>query len=251
MGARLLFLGALNYSDDYGIIRFDPRLLRSQVFPYDDLKLEQIKGLMDELVGMGFFSPYIYNQESFARIRSFEKHQRITRPSKWRFPEQLPDTYDPSPSPHGAITEPSVNNPSSKSKSKSKSKRIKEEELCVNECSVKLVQIWNNNCGSLPKVITISTKRKSHAEARWKSKPSETFWLDLAKFLAGSSWHNGQNDTGWKASFDFFTNTETFIKFEEGRLAGQSRPIHANSRTAHNLRVVDNVMKMYGETEGE
>lgn len=51
--ARLLFLGGLNFADDYGVLRSDPAFLRSRIFPYDDHSLAEVSAMLDECVGSG------------------------------------------------------------------------------------------------------------------------------------------------------------------------------------------------------
>jgi hypothetical protein len=93
----------------------------------------------------------------------------------------------------------------------------------------RLVRLWNSNRGSLPECKSLGNDRRKKATLRWREHPDEAFWVSLAQFLAKSDWHQGKNDRGWRADFDFFVQAKTCLKFREGTLGGQqqraSRPI--------------------------
>lgn len=84
--ARLLFLGTWNFADDAGIIKWHPQYIRSRIFPYDDLPLDEIQNLQTEVVQSGFLSIYSFNDEDYAVVLNFRKHQQINRPQKSTFP---------------------------------------------------------------------------------------------------------------------------------------------------------------------
>lgn len=85
-----------------------------------------------------------------------------------------------------------------------------------------LVKIWNEHRGGLPECMVENPKRQKNAKLRWKENPDEKCWVELVKFLARSDWHTGKNPTGWLARIDFFLKPDTWVKFCEGSLAGQS-----------------------------
>ncbi len=85
--ARLTFIGMLVYSDDYGVVKGNPRWLRSMIFPYDDIPLQTFEGWLAELEDLDFIRQFAVNGENYLYIRNFKKHQVIDRPSKSRNPE--------------------------------------------------------------------------------------------------------------------------------------------------------------------
>lgn len=81
--ARLLFLGLLVYSDDYGTVRSNPVLIKSNIFPYDEaLRTSDVKSWLDALVSLGMLEPFEYNGECFFNIRTFNIHQKVDHKSK-------------------------------------------------------------------------------------------------------------------------------------------------------------------------
>ena len=83
----------------------------------------------------------------------------------------------------------------------------------------KIQDLFNSICKSYPEVIAIGSARKRHLQARWKQ-----FDYDVARFeeafkkLEGSEFCKGNNDHGWKASFDWLIkNDGNMIKVLEGK----------------------------------
>lgn len=89
--SRLLFIGMWTYSDDYGVCKASPQLLKSEIFPYDeDLRAKQVAEWCDALVNARMIHPFEYNGERLYVIRTFRSHQKVERPSAQRFcPEEI------------------------------------------------------------------------------------------------------------------------------------------------------------------
>lgn len=103
--ARLLFIGLWNLADDSGIVRGNPIYLRSQLFPYDDIKKDAIEKWVSEIEKQRMVRTFEAHLEKFIEIINFKKHQVINRPSKARV---LATLTEGSLSDHGVITEHSV-----------------------------------------------------------------------------------------------------------------------------------------------
>ena len=85
--ARLLFIAAWNIADDEGLLVWTPAFLRAQVFAYDDLALDDVRGLMDKIVKVGFIHPYAGpNGKKYGWVINFRKHQKIDKPQKPKHP---------------------------------------------------------------------------------------------------------------------------------------------------------------------
>lgn len=97
--ARLLFLGALNFSDDHGGLDRSAKQLKAQVFPYDALDCEP---LIQELLTHGLWVEYESSGKKYLHIKGFREHQKIDKPSANRVP-----LYDDSLSIPRALSEPS------------------------------------------------------------------------------------------------------------------------------------------------
>lgn len=80
--ARLLFIGMWTFADDLGVIVAEPVWLKSKIFPYDPVQLQQFERWLDELVKNGFISLLSHRSERFYYLPSFVRHQLINRPNK-------------------------------------------------------------------------------------------------------------------------------------------------------------------------
>lgn len=73
---RLFFIGCWNFADDFGVIKGNAALLKSQIFPYDEnLRVSEIKKWIDALVNARMLIPIIHAEESYYIIRTFRSHQ--------------------------------------------------------------------------------------------------------------------------------------------------------------------------------
>lgn len=88
--AHLLWIGTWNFSDDRGVFESDPLLLKSQIFPRrTDIRVDQIKSWLDQLVKARFILPFEYNSEGYYVNRTFETHQRIDKPQPSKVPPDV------------------------------------------------------------------------------------------------------------------------------------------------------------------
>ena len=85
-GARLLFIGSLNYADDEGYIRWNPEYINSSIFIYDNLSKNKIKTFMKELENLKIIEVFETKNHFFvAKIKNFKKHQKISHPQATKF----------------------------------------------------------------------------------------------------------------------------------------------------------------------
>lgn len=84
---RLFFIGCWNFADDYGVIKANAALLKSQIFPYDEnLRVSEIKKWIGALVDARMLIPIILDgdkkrpaEESYYIIRTFRSHQVLDK----------------------------------------------------------------------------------------------------------------------------------------------------------------------------
>lgn len=77
---RLFFIGCWNFADDFGVIKGNATLLKSQIFPYDEnLRASEIKKWIDALVDARMLIPIIHAEESYYYIRTFRSHQILDK----------------------------------------------------------------------------------------------------------------------------------------------------------------------------
>ena len=77
IGCRLFFVGTWNFADDNGVIRANPKYLKSEIFKYDDIPVDQIEAWLSLLVQGYMLIPFRYMGEDFYLCRTFDRHQRI------------------------------------------------------------------------------------------------------------------------------------------------------------------------------
>lgn len=81
--ARLLFVAALNFASDYGVLPDKPKQLKMQCFPGDAFDLEP---LVDELIERGFWQRRLApDGANVLVIRTFTQHQKVDRPNLGRW----------------------------------------------------------------------------------------------------------------------------------------------------------------------
>ena len=108
--ARLLFIGTWNFADDNGALLANPVLMKSHIFPYEDIGISTISEWIDILVENGMLIRTTYNGKDYLVIRKFLIHQKINRKSI-RINIPLPvvlkviDEYNKT---HGVLTESSL-----------------------------------------------------------------------------------------------------------------------------------------------
>jgi hypothetical protein len=107
-----------------------------------------------------------------------------------------------------------------------------------------LVEIWNAECGELPKIRGLGKSRKPQVVQRWDEKPDRDYWTEIIRKIAGSSFCSGKNDRGWKADFDFLIRPDTQHRVLEGKYDdrhGTAPPTYAQKRMAGNLALLEKV----------
>ena len=108
--ARLLFIGTWNFADDNGVLLANPVLMKSHIFPYEDIGISTISEWIDMLVENGMLIRTTYNGKDYLVIRKFLIHQKINRKSiRINLPLpvvlQVIDEYNKT---HGVLTESSL-----------------------------------------------------------------------------------------------------------------------------------------------
>lgn len=88
--ARLLFIGLWNFCDDSGRHVLSPKTIKAQVFPGDDISLENVRGMLDELSRNGLIELYSVEGKEYFQVTGWH-HQRIDKPQSPKHPGPVPD----------------------------------------------------------------------------------------------------------------------------------------------------------------
>lgn len=81
-----------------------------------------------------------------------------------------------------------------------------------------LAEVWNSNCGNLPKATKPTKTRLVAMRARKSEHPDRDYWVEVAKRIAASEFCRGEKPgSTWRANFDWFLKPDTHVKVLEGR----------------------------------
>lgn len=99
-----------------------------------------------------------------------------------------------------------------------------------------LLDIWNSNCGSLPKAESLNSERRRKAAARWGEQPDPEYWTGIVRRIASSAFCLGESPSGWRANFDFLLKPATHVRTREGQYdrkssRGRAAPVGALDRS--------------------
>ncbi len=83
---RLIVIGLRHYSDDDGRFRNHPALIRSAIFPFDDISLSDIEQAMKLLSDLGFVELWSTNGQDFGFVIGWYDEQKVAYPTASSFP---------------------------------------------------------------------------------------------------------------------------------------------------------------------
>lgn len=231
--ARLLYIGLWNFSDDIGVVIGDSIWLKSKIFPYDQIQIQQFEKWMNELVINGFICLLSYKEERFIYLPSFTRHQVINKPNyeDLNIPKVLIDNAKDS------FTEQSRNDTVSFTEQsvliigRGKGKEYippvvpqgddsqsgeSNERIDYNA----LMNTFNRMFeGKLPKVSSMTDKRKKAVKAR-ASEHGKVSIMTVFNNVVQSAFLLGRNDQNWRCDFDWIFKPTNFVKILEGNYNG-------------------------------
>lgn len=101
---RLLFIGLWTFADDEGRGRANPKLLMSDIFPYDSIKISDMNKSVERLNALNLIKIYQVDEQMYYSVNNFQKYQTINRPS----PSIIPPPNEDSLNIHGGLTDYSL-----------------------------------------------------------------------------------------------------------------------------------------------
>jgi len=108
-GARLTFEGLWCYADDEGRYRYEPALLKADVWPVDDdVSAKQCGAWVNELEAAGRVCCYTIEGKRYLHIVNWDEHQKIDRRTKPKWPSCPKDSHG-APTPPPSVDEGSTN----------------------------------------------------------------------------------------------------------------------------------------------
>lgn len=275
--ARLLYIGLWSFSDDIGVVIGDSIWLKSKVFPYDQIQVQQFEKWMNELVINGFICLLSYNEERFIYLPNFTRHQVVNKPNyeDLNIPKQLIDNIEENI--HVLITEQSRNNtvpfteqsvliigrgkgeeyipPMFPQGDTPHSEEHESEKIDYNS----LMETFNKMFeGKLSQITSMTDKRKKAVKAR-ASEHGKNAIMTVFQNVLQSAFLMGHNDKNWSCDFDWIFRPTNFIKILEGNYNGNrtnqnerdSQQRKLNSAVAVATRVQEAAAKKRAELQAE
>jgi len=223
--ARLLYIQLWLFADDIGVVIGDIVWLKSKMFPYDKIQIQQFEKWMNELVTNGFICLLSYNGERFIYLPNFTRHQVINKINSedLNIPKQLIDKSKDNI--HTLIAEQLQN----KNIPFAERTALEIEEECYmptipngtpsaeDKINYKALMDTFNSIfkGKLPKVTAMTEKRKQAVKARASEHGKESI-MTVFHNVAKSAFLLGNNNNNWKCGFDWIFKPTNFIKILEG-----------------------------------
>lgn len=247
---RLFFIGCWNFADDFGVIKGNAALLKSQIFPYDEnLRVSEIKKWIDALVNARMLIPIIHAEESYYIIRTFRSHQVLdNRYSKSYISKDkslvskiVDDALNnnnvntsSSQCVHNVITmeEMEMEKEDKEDNSIELSKKPQEDSSERMDWTA-FEQTFNQMMPpGVPQIKGVKEDRRKKVKARIKEYGKAAIMVVLKKvvesdFLSGRN--RKPNDT-WKCNFDFIFSKDGFRKILEGNYDNHGAITNQNSR---------------------
>ena len=271
--ARYLYIALWVFADDLGVANGDTIWLKSKIYPYDQIQVQQFEKWMNELVTNGFICLLSYNGERFIYLPNFTRHQVVNRPNyeDLNIPKELIDKEkeritDLSLNNHGTITDLSLNNHGLYKEEEKEGEYIppvvpqgddrhSEERIDYNA----LMSTFNSMFeGKLSKATSMTEKRKKAVSARAAEHGKQAI-MTVFNHVLQSPFLLGHNDKNWSCDFDWIFRPNNFIKILEGNYDGNrnskngrdSQQRKFNSAVAVATRVQEAAAKKRAELQAE
>ena len=229
----LYFLAGMN-ADDKGF--FQPaKLQRENGFSNDDFKILIAKGYLITFES-GVMVITDWNKNNWLDNRRITETEYVNELNMLKL---INDRYELSPTESNclAVAKPSLSHRLASIEENSieeySIKESSQEERKNNSLSKSIdydpfVDIFNRECLKLPKIRTLTDKRKTKIKTFLKTF-SLNDWSEICKIANANNFLSGTNDRGWKADFDFLINVNNAVKVLEGKYGNISLELNKNS----------------------
>lgn len=85
--SRLCFIGLWNFADDYGIHKFNAKVIKAEIFPADEIPLQEVELILDDLLKYNLIETSEDN--TLLRIKGWDIYQKINRPQPSKYAESF------------------------------------------------------------------------------------------------------------------------------------------------------------------
>lgn len=88
--ARLIFIGLWNFADDNGVHPASFVKIKAEVFPGDNIDINEVKKWIADLIQQGLLREYVINEKTYWIVTGWKIHQKIDKPT-YRYPTPQSD----------------------------------------------------------------------------------------------------------------------------------------------------------------
>ena len=199
---KLLFIGLITSSDDYGKVDGNVKAIKAKIFPLEDVTFVEIDVMLNKIADTnGMILRYQVDKRDYIYLCKWETYQKVSHPTESIIPD-----------PTGRKTRVS--------KPKTEKETIKQN---ITAKGIKdVIEIWNKimKDKKIGNIISIDsgTPRFKHLQARFGEPSFVINYEKIFKFVAASQFCNGKNDKNWILSFDWLiSNGGNYIKVLEDK----------------------------------
>lgn len=165
---RVLYIGLISNADDEGRLEDRTALIRSKIFPDDDIPLSGIEGALEQLKEVGLIERYTAGEWDIIQHPKWSKYQTINRPKPSKFPAKS--------NKHNTITDESLMNHGTIT-DESRLKEVKGKERKGRERAREATPPKNILDGFQPSQAMIDEMKEKHGFS------GETISLETEKFI--------------------------------------------------------------------
>jgi hypothetical protein len=229
---RLLFAGLWTLADREGRLEDRPRRIKAALFPYDDVN---VNDMLQALAEKGFVIRYTADGADFLSIPTFLQHQR---PKTDEYPSSIPAPLLEHP--RGKVSGPRIDIREQTLGLRQRTEGCADGALLfadgadnqeaadgagAQRRAEDFMDLWNSSTQvPIPRCRELTSKRRRHIKARLTESPLDT-WRAIFERIQASAFCRGENDRGWRASFDWVIGSpDVAVKVLEGKYDDRTKP---------------------------
>lgn len=233
---RLLYIGMWNFADDMGVLIGDLYWLKSKVFPYDQIQMQQFEKWVSDLVKTGFIYLFSHKGEEFIYLPTFTRHQKIDKPNHkdLNVPKGLVEKLQQTIVEQSNNNRGTISDYSAPIEEEEEDKDIytlsneREEETSSSALAStgskdevvdikRIVEMYHTICVDYPKLVKLSASRKNKIKLRFKEMDCNYTTLETV-FTKMQQSNFMKGEKGWTADFDWLMeNDKNWLKILEGK----------------------------------
>lgn len=223
---RLFYIGLWGHADRYGIGRWVPQVLWSEIFPFENFSPKKLLEWKKCLIDVQSMKIICHEDENYFQLPKFKEHQSFSTSEIGKY-QYLLDIFKMSDTCQTDVRHLSDRQQFDLGhRTKDIGHRTADRQPTADADpppTKTLLDIWNSNCGSLPKANGLSEARQKKLSNLWpKQTPDQ--WVETVRRIAASKFCTGNNDRTWRANFDWLLRPDTWLKVNEGQYDDRQKP---------------------------